>query len=64
MLIGVTIGVASDLGVVRSLLAALTFHQFFEGIALGACFMEARTPADTPFLLQTELWGEQPVLTC
>lgn len=44
MLIGVTIGVASDLGVVRSLLAALTFHQFFEGIALGACFMEASTP--------------------
>ncbi|KAK9818908.1 hypothetical protein WJX81_004195 [Elliptochloris bilobata] len=41
VLIGVTIGVASNLGVVRSLLAAITFHQFFEGIALGACFMEA-----------------------
>ena len=44
VLIGVSIGVASDMGIVRSLLAAITFHQFFEGIALGACFLEVGTP--------------------
>jgi hypothetical protein len=40
VLIGVALGVSSDLGTVRSLLAALAFHQFFEGVALGACFIE------------------------
>ena len=44
VLIGVSLGVASDMGVVRSLLAALTFHQFFEGVALGACFLEVGGP--------------------
>ena len=38
-----SLGVASDTGVVRPLLAALTFHQFFEGVALGACFLEVGT---------------------
>ena len=40
VLIGVALGVSSDLSTVRSLLAALAFHQFFEGVALGACFIE------------------------
>ena len=50
VLIGVSLGVASDTGVVRPLLAALTFHQFFEGVALGACFLEVGTCPSTRLL--------------
>jgi len=35
------LGVSQSPCTVRPLLAALTFHQFFEGIALGACLMVA-----------------------
>ncbi len=50
VLIGVG-GVTSDMGTVRALLAALPFHQFFEGVALGACFNEVRLPASASILL-------------
>jgi hypothetical protein len=51
VLIGVGLGVTSDMGTVRALLAALPFHQFFEGVALGACFNEVGLPASASILL-------------
>jgi len=47
----VGLGVTSDMGTIRALLAALPFHQFFEGVALGACFNEVSLPASAPVLL-------------
>jgi zinc transporter 1/2/3 len=41
VLIGIALGVSESPCSIRPLLAALTFHQFFEGIALGACLMAA-----------------------
>ncbi|GBG83867.1 hypothetical protein CBR_g37664 [Chara braunii] len=42
VLIGITLGVLTDRSEIRPLLIALVFHQFFEGIALGACGVQAR----------------------
>jgi zinc transporter 1/2/3 len=40
VLIGVALGTSMSPCTVRPLLAALTFHQFFEGIALGGCIAQ------------------------
>jgi zinc transporter 1/2/3 len=40
LFIGVTLGVAAD-AELRSLLVALCFHQFFEGVALGARLLDS-----------------------
>ena len=36
ILIGLGVGVSSDLTEIRALMIALIIHQFFEGIAIGA----------------------------
>jgi len=37
VIIGITIGVSNSPCTIEPLFAALTFHQFFEGLALGGC---------------------------
>ncbi|XP_024371430.1 zinc transporter 4, chloroplastic isoform X3 [Physcomitrium patens] len=41
VIIGVTLGVSESPCTIRPLLAALSFHQFFEGFALGGCIAQA-----------------------
>lgn len=41
IIIGITVGVSSSPCVIKPLFAALTFHQFFEGFALGGCVAQA-----------------------
>jgi len=41
VLIGISLGVGRTVCEVRPLLAAITFHQTFEGLALGGCLIEA-----------------------
>jgi zinc transporter 1/2/3 len=41
VIIGITLGVSSSPCVIKPLFAALTFHQFFEGFALGGCIAQA-----------------------
>ena len=41
VLIGIALGVARDAGSARALLIAISFHQAFEGVALGGCLIEA-----------------------
>ncbi|KAG0615571.1 hypothetical protein M758_5G052000 [Ceratodon purpureus] len=41
IIIGITVGVSSSPCTIRPLFAALTFHQFFEGFALGGCIAQA-----------------------
>ncbi|XP_047311327.1 zinc transporter 5-like [Impatiens glandulifera] len=42
LIIGISLGASGKPGVIKSLLAALSFHQFFEGMGLGACISQAR----------------------
>ncbi|KAI5061792.1 hypothetical protein GOP47_0022331 [Adiantum capillus-veneris] len=41
VIIGITLGTSESPCTIRPLLAALTFHQFFEGVALGSCIAQA-----------------------
>ncbi|CAN6249649.1 unnamed protein product [Urochloa humidicola] len=42
VIIGMSLGASESPSTIRPLLAALTFHQFFEGIGLGGCIVQAR----------------------
>ncbi|XP_047312524.1 zinc transporter 5-like [Impatiens glandulifera] len=42
VIIGISLGTSQSPSVIKPLLAALTFHQFFEGVGLGACISLAR----------------------
>ncbi|KAI3988578.1 hypothetical protein MKX01_011475 [Papaver californicum] len=42
VIIGVAVGVSQSPSTIRPLIAALTFHQFFEGIGLGGCITQAK----------------------
>lgn len=42
MIIGLSLGVSQSPCTMRPLIAALSFHQFFEGFALGSCISEAQ----------------------
>uniref|UniRef100_A0A7I4DZW5 ZIP family transporter n=1 Tax=Physcomitrium patens TaxID=3218 RepID=A0A7I4DZW5_PHYPA len=41
IIIGITVGVSNSPCTIKPLFAALTFHQFFEGFALGGCVAQA-----------------------
>ncbi|KAH7415200.1 hypothetical protein KP509_14G032300 [Ceratopteris richardii] len=41
VIIGITLGTSESPCTIKPLLSALTFHQFFEGIALGSCIAQA-----------------------
>ncbi|KAL6602880.1 hypothetical protein ACP70R_043241 [Stipagrostis hirtigluma subsp. patula] len=42
VIIGLSLGVSQSPCTIRPLVAALSFHQFFEGVALGGCIAEAQ----------------------
>ncbi|KAG8387084.1 hypothetical protein BUALT_Bualt03G0216500 [Buddleja alternifolia] len=42
VIIGIALGASESLKTIRPLIAALTFHQFFEGIGLGGCITQAK----------------------
>ncbi|KAG8387083.1 hypothetical protein BUALT_Bualt03G0216400 [Buddleja alternifolia] len=42
VIIGIALGASESPKTIRPLIAALTFHQFFEGIGLGGCITQAR----------------------
>ncbi|XP_029124604.1 zinc transporter 1 [Cajanus cajan] len=41
VIIGISLGVSESPKTMRPLVAALTFHQFFEGMGLGSCISQA-----------------------
>lgn len=41
VIIGISLGTSSNLDTIKPLIAALCFHQFFEGIGLGGCIAQA-----------------------
>ncbi|XP_010260702.1 PREDICTED: zinc transporter 8-like [Nelumbo nucifera] len=42
VIIGISVGTSEDPSTIRPLVAALTFHQFFEGMGLGGCITQAK----------------------
>ncbi|CAM8935074.1 unnamed protein product [Rhodiola kirilowii] len=47
VIIGISLGASGDPSTVKPLFAALTFHQFFEGMGLGGCISKAKFKAGT-----------------
>ena len=39
VIIGMSVGASESPSTIRPLVAALTFHQFFEGLGLGGCII-------------------------
>uniref|UniRef100_A0A0E0L3P8 Zinc transporter n=1 Tax=Oryza punctata TaxID=4537 RepID=A0A0E0L3P8_ORYPU len=46
IIIGISLGASESPSTIRPLVAALTFHQFFEGIGLGGCIVQCRFQKD------------------
>lgn len=42
VIIGVSLGASSSPKTIKPLVAALSFHQFFEGIGLGGCITQVK----------------------
>ncbi|XP_028127497.1 zinc transporter 8-like [Camellia sinensis] len=42
VIIGISLGTSEDVKTIKALVAALTFHQFFEGMGLGGCIAQAK----------------------
>lgn len=40
IIIGISMGASESPKTIRPLVAALTFHQFFEGMGLGSCIIQ------------------------
>ncbi|CAN6177801.1 unnamed protein product [Urochloa humidicola] len=51
VIIGLSLGVSQSPCTIRPLVAALSFHQFFEGFALGGCICEAQFKSFSAFLM-------------
>ncbi|CAL9013350.1 unnamed protein product [Prunus brigantina] len=45
VIIGISLGASESPDTIRPLVAALTFHQFFEGMGLGGCISQAKFKA-------------------
>ncbi|XP_030543907.1 zinc transporter 8-like [Rhodamnia argentea] len=45
VIIGISLGTSGSAKTVKPLMAALTFHQFFEGMGLGGCITQAKFKA-------------------
>ncbi|XP_065851872.1 zinc transporter 1 [Euphorbia lathyris] len=42
LIIGISLGASNSVQVIKPLLVALSFHQFFEGMGLGGCIAQAK----------------------
>ena len=51
VIIGLSLGVSQSPCSIRPLIAALSFHQFFEGFALGGCISQAQFQASSAAIM-------------
>lgn len=51
MIIGISLGASETSSTIRPLVAALSFHQFFEGIGLGGCIVQAKFRAKATVIM-------------
>ncbi|XP_073002816.1 zinc transporter 4-like [Typha latifolia] len=53
VIIGVSLGASQSASTIRPLVGALSFHQFFEGIGLGGCIVQANFKARATLIMAT-----------
>ncbi|KAK1286339.1 Zinc transporter 3 [Acorus calamus] len=53
VIIGVSLGVSQSPSTIKPLIAALSFHQFFEGIGLGGSIVQARFTTSTTAIMSS-----------
>ncbi|OAY83088.1 zinc transporter 4-like [Ananas comosus] len=53
VIIGVSLGASQRPSTIRPLVGALSFHQFFEGIGLGGCIVQAKFRARATVIMAT-----------
>ncbi|KAL2316526.1 hypothetical protein Fmac_030402 [Flemingia macrophylla] len=51
VIIGISLGASESPETIRPLIAALTFHQFFEGMGLGGCISQAKFKAKSVIIM-------------
>ncbi|KAJ7964615.1 Zinc transporter protein [Quillaja saponaria] len=51
VIIGISMGASQSPKTIRPLVAALTFHQFFEGMGLGGCIVQAKFKSKAVFIM-------------
>ncbi|KAL1559915.1 synaptonemal complex protein zip1 [Salvia divinorum] len=51
VIIGVSLGASESVETIKPLLAALSFHQFFEGMGLGGCISQAKFKSVTTTIM-------------
>ncbi|XP_010941688.1 zinc transporter 4 [Elaeis guineensis] len=51
LIIGISLGASESPSTIRPLLGALSFHQFFEGIGLGGCIVQANFRAKATVIM-------------
>ncbi|XP_027342679.1 zinc transporter 1 isoform X1 [Abrus precatorius] len=53
VIIGISLGTAGSIDTIKPLLAALSFHQFFEGMGLGGCISQAKFESRSTAIMAT-----------
>ncbi|KAK0598021.1 hypothetical protein LWI29_030814 [Acer saccharum] len=53
VIIGISLGASESLDTIKPLLAALSFHQFFEGMGLGGCISQAKFESRSMAIMAT-----------
>ena len=51
VVIGLSMGASDNMCTIRPLVAALCFHQFFEGMGLGGCILQVTDYAVLIFII-------------
>ncbi|RDX74421.1 Zinc transporter 1 [Mucuna pruriens] len=53
VIIGISLGTAGSIDIIKPLLVALSFHQFFEGMGLGGCISQAEFESKSTAVMAT-----------
>lgn len=53
VIIGISLGTSGSIDIIKPLLVALSFHQFFEGMGLGGCISQAKFESRSTAIMAT-----------
>ncbi|XP_054816708.1 zinc transporter 1-like isoform X1 [Prosopis cineraria] len=53
VIVGISLGAAGSIDAIKTLLVALSFHQFFEGMGLGGCISQAKFKSRATAIMAT-----------
>jgi zinc transporter 1/2/3 len=61
VIIGISLGASQSVDTIKPLMAALSFHQFFEGMGLGGCISQAKFKSKSMAIMATFFSVTTPV---